>query len=69
MKDDFWFKSEDGGKVWQRFDLPPKASGFYEKMKALHSGWLGRPVLPWVHDAAAVVLVLLVATGIRLYFR
>ncbi len=69
LKEDWWFRSEDGGAVWKAISLPKPKSGVYNVIKSLHSGWIAGPALSYIHDAAAVILVILVISGIWLYFN
>jgi hypothetical protein len=42
---------------------------FFHTVRALHSGYIFAPVLIWLHDISALILIFLTISGIAIYFR
>ncbi len=61
------YESLDLGETWS--GLTTKGWSLRTFMKQLHSGWIAAPWLIYAHDASAVILILLIVSGLLIYWR
>lgn len=66
LTQDWWFRSTDGGQVFQAFPLPERHPGWFDWILAVHAGWVGKPFLSIIHQITAVITLALIMTGLWL---
>jgi len=61
------YQSSDLGESW--IHVSKKDWSLRTFMRQLHSGWIAAPWLIYAHDLSAIILILLIVSGLLIYWR
>lgn len=63
-----WLETRDRGREWNQENFHPQKMPLYRLVKMIHNGYFFGPMFVWVYDFAAAALLILIATGIYLWY-